>query len=215
MTPVFTAIGFAITIALLFSLSRRLLGVPVGWVRTLVVAVVVTGAMSGFLEMTTERLGLDDAALRPEQTSEVAVVALVLLLLVAWGVALGVGGLVLLEALAPTGSLPSPVAVLRDLPARRRRSRRYGQIVRVAVKHGLGGFLRAGSRLPDGFGSGSERNLSVAYRCLAFSKKFLLPRFSDSQNHPRPRRGPGAMPLVVLRGIQESRGSKGGNRNPP
>lgn len=149
MTPVFTAIGFAITIALLFSLSRRLLGVPVGWVRTLVVAVVVTGAMSGFLEMTTERLGLDDAALRPEQTSEVAVVALVLLLLVAWGVALGVGGLVLLEALAPTGSLPSPVAVLRDLPARRRRSRRYGQIVRVAVKHGLGGFLRAGSRLPE------------------------------------------------------------------
>lgn len=149
MTPVLTAIGFAVNTALLFALSRRLLGVPVGWFRTLVVAIVVTGAMSGFLEMASEQLGLTDEAMRPQESSDVAVVALVLLLLVAWGVALGVGGLVLLEALAPTGSLPSPVAVLRDLPARRRRSRRYGQIVRVAVKHGLGGFLRAGSRLPE------------------------------------------------------------------
>ena len=149
MTPVLTAIGFAFNTALLFVLTRRLLGVPVGWFRTLLVAIVVTGAMSGFLELASERLGVTSDGGLAEPTDGLTVVALVLLLLVAWGVALGVGGLVLLEALVPTGTLPSPVAVLRDLPARRRRSRRYGQIVGVAVKHGLGGFLRAGSRLPQ------------------------------------------------------------------
>ncbi|HSP60502.1 MAG TPA: AarF/UbiB family protein [Ornithinimicrobium sp.] len=149
MTPVLTAIGFAFNTALLFVLTRRLLGVPVGWFRTLLVAIVVTGAMSGFLELASERLGVTSDGGLAEPTDDLTVVALVLLLLVAWGVALGVGGLVLLEALVPTGTLPSPVAVLRDLPARRRRSRRYGQIVGVAVKHGLGGFLRAGSRLPQ------------------------------------------------------------------
>ncbi len=149
MTPVLTAIGFVVNTALLFALTRRLLGVPVGWFRTLVVAIVVTGAMSGFLELTSERLGLPTDTGQLERSPDITVVGLVLLLLVAWGVALGVGGLVLLEAIAPTGSLPSPVAVLRDLPARRRRSRRYGQIVGVAVRHGLGSFLRAGSRLPE------------------------------------------------------------------
>ncbi|MGC5585024.1 ABC1 kinase family protein [Ornithinimicrobium sp. W1665] len=149
MTPVLTAIGFAFNTALLFVLTRRLLGVPVGWFRTLLVAIVVTGAMSGFLELASERLGITSDGGLAEPSDDLTVVALVLLLLVAWGVALGVGGLVLLEALVPTGTLPSPVAVLRDLPARRRRSRRYGQIVAVAVKHGLGGFLRAGSRLPE------------------------------------------------------------------
>ncbi|OLT20669.1 hypothetical protein BJF81_04985 [Ornithinimicrobium sp. CNJ-824] len=145
----FAAIGFAVNTALLFALTRRLLGVPVGWFRTLVVAIVVTGAMGGFLELAGTRLGLPADPGGLERSSDLTVVALVLLLLVAWGVALGVGGLVLLEALAPTGSLPSPVAVLRDLPARRRRSRRYGQIVGVAVRHGLGGFLRAGAHLPS------------------------------------------------------------------
>ncbi|MFK5646762.1 ABC1 kinase family protein [Ornithinimicrobium sp. LYQ121] len=149
MTPVITAVGFVINTALLFSVTRRLLGVPVGWIRTLVVAIVVTGGMSGFLELASERLGLvtDSGQLGPSVDTTVA--GLVLLLLVAWGVALGVGALVLLEALFPTGTLPSPVAFLRDLPARRRRSRRYGQIVGIAVRHGLGGFLRAGSRLPE------------------------------------------------------------------
>lgn len=149
MTPVITAVGFVINTALMFALTRRLLGVPVGWFRTLVVAIVVTGGMSGFLELASTRLGLTTEGGQLEQPVDVTVAVLVLLLLVAWGVALGVGALVLLEALFPTGTLPSPVAVLRDLPARRRRSRRYGQIVGVAVRHGLGGFLRAGSRLPE------------------------------------------------------------------
>lgn len=44
----------------------------------------------------------------------------------------------------PTGSLPSPLAVIRGLPARNRRTRRYAQIIAVASRHGLGGYLRRG-----------------------------------------------------------------------
>ena len=50
---------------------------------------------------------------------------------------------------------------------------------------------------------------------LDFKKRYLLALLLLYQIYPRLHRGPGAMPLVVLRGIQESRGSKGGNRNPP
>lgn len=149
MTPVFTVVGFVVNTAFLFVVTRRLLGVPVGWFRTLVVAVLVTGGMTGFLQMASVRLGVATAEGQIEPSADAVVAGLVLTLLAAWGVALGIGVLVLLEALAPTGSLPSPFALVRDLPARRRRSRRYGQVVGIAVRHGLGGFLRAGSRIPE------------------------------------------------------------------
>lgn len=65
-------------------------------------------------------------------------------------IALGLGVLVILEALLPTGSLPGPLALLRDLPARRRRARRYARIVAIGVRHGLGGFLRGRARYQPG-----------------------------------------------------------------
>lgn len=146
---VLTVTGFIINTAFLFVITRRLMGVPVGWVRTLLVAVALTGGINGLLTLVGQQLGLVTDNGQLATGTDPLVAGAVLTLVIAWGVALGVGVLVLLEALVPTGTVPSPMAVLRDLPARRRRARRYGQIVRIAVRHGLGGFLRAGSRLPD------------------------------------------------------------------
>ncbi|WP_068398649.1 ABC1 kinase family protein [Kribbia dieselivorans] len=164
MTPLWTAVGFVVNTALLYAMTRRLIGIPVGWFRTLVVAIILTSGMSRFLILTSEGLGL------PTQADALSgrdgiVVGLVFVLITAWGVALGVGALVLLEAVLPTGAVPSLLDVVRDLPARRRRSVRYGQFTAIAVRHGLGGFLRAGSRPPDE----SERALLGRRLRLAFT----------------------------------------------
>ena len=50
--------------------------------------------------------------------------------------------LVLAEALVPTGSIPPPYEWRRALRGRLRRTRRYAQIVRIALRHGLGRALR-------------------------------------------------------------------------
>jgi ubiquinone biosynthesis protein len=134
--------------------SRRLLGVPVGWPRTIVVSLLVSWLFSGVVvligripgvDLTVESRGTD-------VTAEINTVQALLLVLLglAWAVALGLAVLVILEAIIPTGSLPRPIAWLRGLPARWRRSRRYAQIVTVATRHGLGGYLRGRTRVPAG-----------------------------------------------------------------
>ena len=135
---------------LLGLVTRRLLGVPVGWVRTILVSLTLTMAGGPLMQRLGASLGLitaDDTVDPDHQLLAAGVLALI----VAWGIALGLGVLVILEALVPTGTVPSLTRFLRDLPARRRRSRRYGRIVALAVKHGLGGFLsrRARSDLGD------------------------------------------------------------------
>lgn len=140
--PLLIAASVVFNTFLLGLVTRRLLGVPVGWTRTLIVSLAVTyggGAVLQSLARSMEILGPNDEIVQDNAGLAVGV----LLLLVAWGIALGLGVLVILEALVPTGSLPSLTRLLRDLPARRRRSRRYTRIVALAVRHGLGGFLSA------------------------------------------------------------------------
>ncbi|GMA41592.1 ubiquinone biosynthesis protein UbiB [Mobilicoccus caccae] len=67
------------------------------------------------------------------------------MLLVAWSVAFGVATLVVLEVIAPTGSLPNPLLFVRGLPSRLRRQRRYVQIVGIATRHGLSSRLGLGA----------------------------------------------------------------------
>ncbi|MFC7587182.1 ABC1 kinase family protein [Nonomuraea antimicrobica] len=58
--------------------------------------------------------------------------------------------LVLAEALVPPGSVPGPLEAARSLRGRLSRARRYSQITRVAIRHGLGPYLRGrGERLED------------------------------------------------------------------
>lgn len=120
---------------------RRLLGVPVGWPRTFALSLVVNLGTSPLLTWALTRVGVHEA---PQSAgTEMAVALLVIVLIVAWVLAAEVGLLAIGEALVPTGSVPGPVELLRSLPGRWRRTRRYSAIVRTAGRHGLASFLTA------------------------------------------------------------------------
>ncbi|NIK57143.1 ABC1 kinase family protein [Kribbella shirazensis] len=71
--------------------------------------------------------------------------------------------LVLSEALVPTGSLPRARDLRRDLSGRIARTRRYLQILRIAIKHGLGPYLR-GRRRPGRENAAGQAELARSLR---------------------------------------------------
>lgn len=137
MGAVVVVFGSLLNALLLAVVARRLLGVPVGWPRSLLLSLMANSAAGPLLNWTLDRLGAESVASAEDRAATVLLVAL----FVAWLVAVEVGILAILEALVPTGSLPGPVEWVRTLPARWRRTRRYATIVRIAARHGLGGFL--------------------------------------------------------------------------
>lgn len=145
--------GFALTLAtivntiLLGIVSRRLLGTPVGWGRTLLVAFLLVVTGSGVLNSVAEALHWVIPDGQYAADLPVMLVGAGLTLLLAWVVAIGLAALVVLEAIVPTGSLPDPIALLRDLPARQRRARRYAAITGIVARRGLSRFARAGGQL--------------------------------------------------------------------
>ncbi|HET7518324.1 MAG TPA: AarF/UbiB family protein [Actinomycetes bacterium] len=111
--------------------ARRLLGLQLGVVRTVLAGVVGSAAWLAF--------GL--AIARPQQRPfMLTTVQLGIALLVAMGF------LVLAEAVLPSGSL-RPVTWARALRHRLARARRYLQISRIAARHGLLPYLRGRRRL--------------------------------------------------------------------
>jgi ubiquinone biosynthesis protein len=154
VNEIFVVVAALINALILGFISRRLLGVPVGWPRTIVVSLLVSWMFDGILQLI-ERIPGVDLAIRSsgtDVTAEVNTVQALLLILLglAWAVAFGLALLVILEAIVPTGSLPRPIPWIRGIPARWRRSRRYVRIVTIATKHGLGGYLRGRGRVPAG-----------------------------------------------------------------
>ena len=118
---------------------RRVVGVPTGWPRTLAVGLV----MSAVVAVTVQylyRAGTGQNVSGLDVSPGVAMLFMVLAL--GWIFALGVGALVMLEAAFPTGSLPGPQSLFFGWKSRRRRARRYAQVVSIAVRHGLGSQLR-------------------------------------------------------------------------
>lgn len=71
--------------------------------------------------------------------------------------------LVLAEALVPTGSLPRARDLRRDVAGRIARTRRYLQILRIAIKHGLGPYLR-GRRRPGRENAAGQAELARSLR---------------------------------------------------
>ena len=75
--------------------------------------------------------------------------------------------LVAAEALVPTGTGPGPVEVIRGTRRAIARSRRYSQISRVAVRHGLGPYLRGrrhAARMPPAAGQRSPCRCGVPWK---------------------------------------------------
>ena len=118
-------------------LARRLLGMRFGVVR-LLVAGLLGFAVAGPIAR---------AILGAVPTTEGAVTPLWFLILTsASALVVAMIFLVIAEALVPSGSLPGPLEWRRELRGRIVRARRYSQISRIAVRHGLSPYLRGRRR---------------------------------------------------------------------
>jgi ubiquinone biosynthesis protein len=130
--------------------SRQLLGAPVGTLRALIAGVLGFAAAVGITQLV-----------QPVQSSgHVAA-----FITVALGVPLIVAMIfiVVAEALVPTGTWPQPVEVIRGARRAYARSRRYSQITRIAVRHGLGPYLR-GRRQRGADAAGGRAALALSLR---------------------------------------------------
>ena len=136
-------------VAALAWISRRLLGRPVGTLRALI------AGLLGFA--TAYVLGRALRAAQPGHSVAFLTVALGVPLIVAMIF------IVAAEALVPTGTGPGPVEVVRGTRRALARSRRYSQISRIAVRHGLGPYLR-GWRQHDQDAPSSRATLALSLR---------------------------------------------------
>jgi ubiquinone biosynthesis protein len=145
------ALSASIVLVLLVAwAARRLLGLPVGVLRASI------AGLAGFI--TALILG---RALRAYQPGH-----LVAYLTVIFGVPLVVAMIFIVaaEALVPLGALPHPVEMVQGTRRAMARTRRYSQITRIAVQHGLGPYLR-GRRSRGGDSAGNGRAaLAVSLR---------------------------------------------------
>jgi ubiquinone biosynthesis protein len=118
---------------------RRLLGVRVGVVRTMLAALLAVLVAGQLLRALVPE---------PAQTDQ-GTLLLMLLLAVSCASLLAMIVLVLAEVLLPDGSLPGPIELWRGWRTRLARTRRYWQVLRLAMRHGLGRFLRGRHHIAD------------------------------------------------------------------
>ncbi|WP_217428251.1 ABC1 kinase family protein [Microlunatus speluncae] len=135
-------LGMATLIAMAFLvayIARRVLGVPIGWPRSILVGLIMIASLGTTLPWIAFQSGL----VEPIEDNRIPVgLLLIFILVLAWGFFLAIAVLVVAELIIPTGTIPTPWRVLRSTRERFRRFRRYVQVVAIAVRHGLGGFLR-------------------------------------------------------------------------
>jgi ubiquinone biosynthesis protein len=135
---VFVVAVLATSIVLVAALawaSRQLLGLPVGTLRAFIAGLL--GFVVAYL------LGRSLQAAQPGHAVAFFTVVLGVPLIVAMIV------IVAAEVLVPSGTGPGPVEVIRGVRSAVARSRRYWQISRIAVRHGLGPYLRGRRRGED------------------------------------------------------------------
>lgn len=135
-------------------ISQRLLGVRFGLGR-LAVGALITLSVSGPLAIAM--IG------QPPWTGSNGAAVAYMALIAVCSMLAGLVFLVLAEAMVPTGSLPRARDLLRDLSGRIARTRRYLQILRIAIKHGLGPYLR-GRRRPGRENAAGQADLARSLR---------------------------------------------------
>ncbi|SOD98280.1 ABC1 kinase family protein [Blastococcus haudaquaticus] len=150
---VLLAVATVLTVLLFAAVIRRLLGVRPGPVRTLLAAVLALLVVGPLLKRLVPS---------PEETDTTTAV-LYLLLTIACASLLAMVVLVIAEVVVPDGSLPGPIELWRGSRARAVRTRRYTQVLRIALRHGLGRFLR-GRRHLGVASSSSRRDLARSLR---------------------------------------------------
>ncbi|AJT42278.1 ABC1 kinase family protein [Psychromicrobium lacuslunae] len=116
--------------------ARRILGVPVGWPRSIVIGLLVNFGATPLITVFLSASGLNDAE-SLSQPQNFGGAMLIVGLSFAWAFAFGVALLVATEVLWPTGTVPSPLALLRARRASKARRRRYFQVAGIALRAGL------------------------------------------------------------------------------
>ncbi|MFI1918019.1 ABC1 kinase family protein [Nocardia sp. NPDC020380] len=149
----------AAAVAVLAAVARRVIGSPVGWPRTILLAIAFPTVGSAAANALVRYLG----TLGPDRrVTDFAGTAVLVLLVWAWIFVLLPAALYVAEILVPTGSIPGPVTAIRRLENSRRETLRYLQLLTVLVRHGLGGFLRRGAEARAGDVPGAARRLRAA-----------------------------------------------------
>jgi ubiquinone biosynthesis protein len=124
------------------SAFRRLLGLRLGIMRTLIAGVIALLVVSPII-----------TAIIPNNASILTDLSFIIL---GYAIALlvGMAFLVVAETFVPSGSIPGPLYVSRQLRKRLGRTKRYSQITRILQRRGLLPYLRGGRRAelrtPDG-----------------------------------------------------------------
>ncbi|GAA1957694.1 ABC1 kinase family protein [Microbacterium deminutum] len=115
--------------------SRRLLDTQVGWVRSVIISLVV---FSLSIPLVLWMLKQSHVYADGKFLVGWPVVTTFFALIVGWVFAVVVVVIVVSEFLVPTRPLRNPIVVIRQAIKRRDRARRYAQIVVIASRHGLG-----------------------------------------------------------------------------
>jgi ubiquinone biosynthesis protein len=124
------AVALAAVTWLLATVMRRVLGVPVGWPRSIVVALVVSLATGGLVYLAIDQFW--DSGVEPGPAVILGGIALL------WMLGFGAAVLTVLELIAPTGATGgSPLSWFSGLRDARGRNRRYRQVTAVFVRRGL------------------------------------------------------------------------------
>ncbi|MFG1817191.1 ABC1 kinase family protein [Kribbella sp. NPDC049174] len=147
-------INVGIFMVIFVPISQRLLGVRFGLVRLAIGAGVTLAVFSPLMNALVGPL--------PWTGSNGAAAAFLGLTAVCSMLA-GLVFLVLSEALVPTGSLPRARDLRRDLTGRITRTKRYLQILRIAIRHGLGPYIR-GRRRPGRENAAGQAELARSLR---------------------------------------------------
>jgi ubiquinone biosynthesis protein len=136
--PVF-AFFTVLSVLLLAACLRRLMGMTLSPLRTVIAALIAFFAASPIIT------AMAGAAVSSKHPGILPGLWFVLLGVVI-AVLVGMLFLVISEALVPSGSLPGPLHVTRGPRRLATRARRYWQISRILARHGLIPYLRGGRR---------------------------------------------------------------------
>jgi ubiquinone biosynthesis protein len=128
-----------LTVLILAAGLRRLMGMRLSPLRTLIAALIALFSASPIITaMAGPALSAKNPGILPGLWFVFLGVVIAMLV--------GMIFLVISEALVPSGSLPGPLYVLRGVRRLASRTRRYSQISRILARHGLLPYLRGGRR---------------------------------------------------------------------
>ena len=128
-----------LTVLVLAAGLRRLMGITLSPLRTVIAALIALFSASPII---TAMAGAAVSRKHPGILPGLWFVFLGVVI----AMLVGMIFLVISEALVPSGSLPGPLYVLRGARRMTRRARRYSQIIRILTRHGLIPHLRGGRR---------------------------------------------------------------------